>query len=117
MPAEFPSATAHDRSKNFQMLSCDPLSAVFDELFPDGADNIGHFERRPLHLFVRIGCFIWKQSIKRTDCCAQMPFRYVKIARRLFEAAVSQQFLDGAQIRACIEQMSCKAMATMSLKT
>jgi hypothetical protein len=56
--AEISRATALDRSKNLQMLPRDPFSAVFDELFPDGADNVGHFEQRPLHLRVRIGCFI-----------------------------------------------------------
>ena len=40
-----------------------------------------------------------------------MPFRYVKIARRLLKAAVPQQFLNGAQIRTGVEQMSGKAMA------
>ena len=53
-----------------QMLSCDPIAAIFDEAFSNGADNIGHFERRPVHLFVWIGCFIWKQSIEWTDGCA-----------------------------------------------
>jgi hypothetical protein len=109
--AEIRRATALDCSQNFQVLSCDPVPTIFDEAFSNGADNIGHFERRPLHLFVRIVCFIWKQSIERTDGCAQMAFRYVKIPRRLFKAAVPQQELNGTQIRTVIEQVGCEAMS------
>ena len=52
--------TALDRSQNFQMLSCDPIAAIFDEAFSNGADNIGHLDWRPVHLLVRIGYFIWE---------------------------------------------------------
>jgi hypothetical protein len=37
----------------------------------------------------------------------------VKIASRLFKAAVSQQHLDGAQIRIGIEKVSCKCVTIM----
>jgi len=50
--------TALDRSQNFQMLSCDPVAAIFDEALSNGADNIGHLDWRPVHLFVRMGCFV-----------------------------------------------------------
>jgi hypothetical protein len=84
--AEISRSTALDRSQNFQVLPCDPVAAIFDEAFSNGADNIGQFKRRPVHLLVWIGWYFWKQSIERTNGSAQMQFGYVKIARRLFKA-------------------------------
>jgi len=72
--AEISRATALDRSQNFQMLPGDPVAAIFDEAFSNGADNVGHLDRRPVHLFVWIGWFFEKQSIERTNGCAQMQF-------------------------------------------
>jgi hypothetical protein len=72
--AEIGCTTALDRSQNFQMLSRDPVAAIFDEALSNSADNIGHLDWWPVHLFVRIGCFIWKQSIERTNGGAQMQF-------------------------------------------
>jgi hypothetical protein len=47
--AEISRAAALDRSQNFQMLPCDPVAAIFDELLSRSADNIGHLDWRPLH--------------------------------------------------------------------
>jgi hypothetical protein len=40
-----------------------------------------------------------------------MPFGEMQINRRLFQVAVSEQHLDGAQVSAGFQQMSGKAMA------
>ena len=58
MIAEIRCAATLDRSQNFQMLPCDPVAAIFDEAFSNGADNIGHLEWWPLHLDFRMGFFI-----------------------------------------------------------
>ena len=65
--AEISRAATLDRFQDFQVLPCDPLTAIFHEAFSNGADNIGHLDWRPVHLLVRMGCFIRKQSIERTD--------------------------------------------------
>ena len=46
--AEISRAAALDRSQNFQMLPFDPVAAIFYEAFSNGADNVGHFNWRPL---------------------------------------------------------------------
>jgi hypothetical protein len=75
MIAKLSSATVLNGSENFQVLFCNPASAIFDKLFPDGADYIGHFERRPFHLFFWIVFLYGKiQRVKRADSCVQAPF-------------------------------------------
>jgi hypothetical protein len=71
MITEISSATAPDGFHHFQMQPRNPIAIVFDELFPDGAGYIGHFERWPLHLNVGFDFSAGKhQSVKRTDGCA-----------------------------------------------
>ena len=48
---------------------------------------------------------------------AEVTVRKVKVEGRLFQIVVTEQHLDGAQVRSRFQQMSGKAMSTMSLKT
>src|ERR1039458_3052456 len=50
MPAQGSGATARDGSQHFEVLPGDPPAASFDEGASRGANQIGHLERRPVHL-------------------------------------------------------------------
>ena len=51
MPAQGGSATARDGPQHFEVLPGDPPAAAFDEAASRGANQIGHLEGRPVHLF------------------------------------------------------------------
>src|SRR5258708_38343546 len=51
MPAQGGSATARDGPQHFEVLPGNPPAAAFDEGASRGANQIGHLERRPVHLF------------------------------------------------------------------
>src|SRR4030095_7741820 len=52
MTAECGGATARNGQQHFDMLPAEPLAVSFDEGSSRTADEIGHLERRPAHLFV-----------------------------------------------------------------
>src|SRR5260370_33637798 len=52
MPAQGGGATALDGSQYFDVLPGDPPAPAFDESASRGANQIGHLERRPVHLRV-----------------------------------------------------------------
>src|SRR5260370_35336874 len=52
MAAECGGAAPCNGQQHFHMLPTDPLTVSFDECPPCDADEIGHLERRPAHLFV-----------------------------------------------------------------
>ena len=52
MAAECGGATAHNGPQHFDMLPAEPLAISFDEGSSRAADEIGHLEGRPAHLFL-----------------------------------------------------------------
>jgi hypothetical protein len=52
MPAPGGGAAALDGRQHFEMLAGGPSATRFDEFLPRHPDEIGHFQRRPTHLFV-----------------------------------------------------------------
>jgi hypothetical protein len=52
MPAESGSTTTRNGSQHFHVLPTEPLAVSFDESLSGGADDIGHLQRRPAHLFL-----------------------------------------------------------------
>ena len=50
--AECGGAAARNGQQHFQMLPGEPLTASFDECISRCADDIGHLQRRPVHLLV-----------------------------------------------------------------
>ena len=60
MPAESGGPAAFDSSQDLDMLRGNPLAAAFDETFSRGADDIGHLQAWPVHLWLLcLGCFFW----------------------------------------------------------
>ena len=53
MTAECGGATARNGQQHFDMLPAEPLAISFDEGSSCAADEIGHLEGRPAHLFLR----------------------------------------------------------------
>src|SRR5215469_12229398 len=51
MAAQGGSATARDGPQHFEVLPGNPLAASYDECASRGANQIGHLEGRPVHLF------------------------------------------------------------------
>jgi hypothetical protein len=86
------------------MLAVDPATTRFNELLSRHPDEIGHLQPRPIHLFVSRG-FVFlprgrqRQRVQGTGGGAQMATGKVEVNRRLFQIAVTEQQLDGAQVR------------------
>ena len=116
------SPAALDGRQHLEMLAGDPSATRFDELLSRHPDEIGHLQRRPTHLFVS-GWFVFlhrgrqRQGVQRTGSSAEMAVGKVQVNRGLFQIVVTEEHLDGAQVRSRFQQMSGKAMAAMSLKT
>src|SRR5260370_41167802 len=51
MPAQGGGATARDGPQHFEVLPGDPLAASVDKCASCGANQSGHLEGRPVHLF------------------------------------------------------------------
>ena len=57
MTAECGGATARNGQQHFDVLPAEPLAISFDEGSSRAADEIGHLEGRPAHLFVPLFVF------------------------------------------------------------
>ena len=122
MPAQGGGTTAHDGRQHFEMLAGDPATTRFDEFLSCHPDEIGHLQRRTTHLFVS-GRLVFlhrgrqRQGVQGTGGGAEMAVGKVQVNRGLFQIVVTEEHLDGAQVGTRFEQMSGKAVPTMSLKT
>jgi hypothetical protein len=95
MAAECGGATPRNGQQYFDMLPTNPLTVSFDECVARDADEIGHLEGWPAHLFVPL--FVFQlQRIQRTGSRVQMTLRKMEIDGGLFQIAVASQDLNGA---------------------
>src|ERR1700674_1765489 len=111
MPAQGGGATAHDGSQHFDVLPGDPPAAAFDESASCGANQIGHLERRPVHLIALRYLVFQLERVQRTRGGVEVSLGEMEIDRRLFQITMAQQHLNSAQIRTRLQQMSCEAVA------
>ncbi len=88
MSAECGSATPCYGQQHFHMLPTDPLTVSFDECVAGDADEIGHLERWPAHLFVPLFVFQF-QRVQRTRGRVQMALRKMQVDGGLFQIAVA----------------------------
>jgi hypothetical protein len=122
VPAQGGGAAALDGRQHLEMLAGDPATTRFDEFLSRHPDEIGHLQRRPTHLFVS-GWFVFlhrglqRQGVQRTGSSAEMAVGKVQVNRGLFQIVVTEEHLDGAQVRTRFQQMSGKTMAPMSSET
>src|ERR1700674_552047 len=113
MSAERGRAATQNRVENFQMEPGEPLLAALKEALSGCADHIGHLDRWPRHLLravsaIAIPC--QRQRVERARGGVQVLLRKVEVDGGLFQIAMSQQNLDGPQIRAVFEQVSSETM-------
>jgi hypothetical protein len=88
MAAECGGATPRNGQQHFHMLPTDPLTVSFDECVARDADEIGHLQWRPSHLFVPL-FFFQLQRIQRTGGRVQMALRKMQVDGGLFQIAMA----------------------------
>src|ERR1700693_2486451 len=100
MAAECGGTTPRNGQQHFDVLPAKPLAVSFDEGSSRGADEIGHLEGRPNHLFGPL--FVFQlQRVQRTRGRVEVTFGEMEVDGGLFQVAMAQQDLNGTQIRAC----------------
>ena len=111
MPAQGGGAAALDGRQHFEMLASDPSATHFNELLSRHPDEIGHLQRRPTHLCVSQRLIFLprgrqRQRVQRTGGGAEMAAGKVDVEGGFFQIAVTEQHLDGAQVRTRFVEMS-----------
>ena len=94
MTAERGGAAALDGVQDLEVLAGNPIPTVLDESRSRPADEIGHLQRRPVHLFVPRGLVFLhrgrqRQRVEGTGRGAEMALRKVKVDRGLFQITVT----------------------------
>ena len=88
MTAECGGATARNGQQHFDVLPAEPLAVSFDEGGSRGADEIGHLEGRPAHLFVPL--FVFQlQRVQRTRGRVEVAFGEMEVDGGLFQIAMA----------------------------
>ena len=72
MPAQGGGATARDGPQHFGVLPGDPPAAAFDEAASRGANQIGHLEGWPDHLFALRYLVFQLERVQRTRGCVEV---------------------------------------------
>src|SRR6266550_6766816 len=89
MPAQGGGATARDGPQHFDVLPGDPLAAAFDEAASRGANQIGHLEGWPGHLFALRYLVFQLERVQRTRGGVEVPLGEMEINGRLFQVTVA----------------------------
>ncbi len=95
----------------------DAICSRSRKLLPDATKDVGHLKGGPTHRFLRLPSLPARQRscdgecIERVGDRIQMPPGEVQIDGRVIERGMAEQHLDGAQVRACFEQVSRIAVA------
>ncbi len=89
MSAERGGATPRNGQQHFDVLPAEPLAVSFDEGSSRSADEIGHLEGRPAHLFLRCRPVFQLQRVQRTGGRMEMTLRKMEVDGGLFEIAMA----------------------------
>ena len=88
MPAECGGTTARDGPQHLDVLPTEPVAISFQESSSRGADEIGHLQRWPAHLFLPL--FVFQlQRVQWTRGRVQMALRKMQIEGGLFQIAMA----------------------------
>ena len=87
MTAKCGGTTARNGQQHFDVLPAEPLAISFDEGSSRGADEIGHLQGRPAHLFVPL--FFQLQRVQRTRSRMKVTFGKMEVDRGLFQIAMT----------------------------
>ena len=89
MTAECGGTTSLNGQQHFDVLPPEPVAISFDESISRGADQIGHLEWWPGHLFVPVLLVFQLQRIQRTRGRMQVTLGEMQIAGRLFQIVMT----------------------------
>src|ERR1700674_5824291 len=89
MPAQGGGATARDGPQHLEVLPCDPFTAAFDEGASCGANQIGHLERRPVHLIALRYLVFQLERVQRTRGGVEVPLGEMEIDGGFLQVTVA----------------------------
>src|ERR1700730_11431362 len=89
MAAECSGTTPRNGEQYFDVLPAEPLAISFDESSSRAADEIGHLEGRPAHLFLQCRPVFQLQRVQRTRSRVEMTFGKMEVDGGLFEIAMA----------------------------
>ncbi len=88
MTAECGGTTARNSQQHFDVLPAEPLAISFEKSGSRGADEIGHLQGRPAHLFVPL--FVFQlQRVQRTRSRMKVTFGKMEVDGGLFQIAMA----------------------------
>ena|SRR5437868_6864616 len=88
MTAEGGGATPRNGQQHFDVLPAQPVAVSFEESSSRDADEIGHLQWRPAHLFVPLLVF-QLQRVQRTRSCMEVTFGEMEVDGGLFQIAMT----------------------------
>src|SRR5229473_521429 len=89
MAAECGGATPRNGQQHFDMLPAEPLAISFEEGSSCAADEIGHLQGRPAHLFLPCRPVFQLQRVQRTRGRVEMTLGKMQVDGGLFEIAMA----------------------------
>ena len=89
MTAECGGTTPRNSQENFDVLPAEPLVVSFEESGSRAADEIGHPQGRPAHLFLLRGPVFQLQRVQRTRGRVEMTLGKMQVDGGLFQIAVA----------------------------
>jgi hypothetical protein len=104
--AERRSAATDDGGQDLQVQPGEPFPAALVKGGSGCADQVGHLQRWPCHLFRGE-----RERVQGAGRGPHMALRKVDVNHRLAQVGVAEQQLDGAQVGAGFEQMCGEAVS------
>src|SRR2546425_11212106 len=89
MPAQGGGATARRGQQHFEVLPAEPVAVSFEEGRSRSADEIGHLQGRPVHLFVPVWFVFQRQRLQRTGGRVEMALRKMEVNGGLFSIVIA----------------------------
>ena len=106
MTAERRSAATDEGGQDLQVQPGEPFPAALEEGGSGCADQVGHLQWWPGHLFRGE-----RERVQRAGGGAQMALRQVDVNHGFAQVGVAEQQLDGAQVGAGFEEMCGEAVS------
>jgi hypothetical protein len=89
MTAKCSGTTPLNGQQHFDVLPTDPLAISFDESSSRGADEIGHLERRPIHLLLLRWFVFPRQRFQWTGGRVEVTFGEMQVDAGLFQIVMA----------------------------
>jgi len=89
MAAECGRATPRNGPQHLEVLPAEPVAVSFEESDSRSADEIGHLQGRPVHLFVPVWFVFQRQRLQRTGGRVEMALRKMEVNGGLFQIVMA----------------------------